>query len=126
MLSPEMFAQFAMPRLRRGIQDIPHSTYHLDGVGQIPHLELMLSTNELDVLQWVPGDGKPPQGEWPDIYRSIAKSGKKTQVIHGIDSFRQIGKIMGGFERLHMIRSIISPDTWPEYQRLLDEFNVPV
>lgn len=83
MISPRMFDRFVLPELRSTCQRLPRSFYHLDGVGQIPHLDHLLSIAELDGVQWVPGDGKPNCAHWPDLYRKIHAAGKKIQVING-------------------------------------------
>ena len=55
----------------------------MDGVGQIPHLDSLLEIDELDGVQWVPGDGKPDPGHWPEIHRKIHNAGKKIQILYG-------------------------------------------
>jgi hypothetical protein len=50
---------------------LPRTFYHLDGIGQLHHLDLVLSIAELDGVQWVPGDGKPTAHTGR---RSIARS----------------------------------------------------
>lgn len=83
MIGPQMFEQFVLPELRASCQRLPHSFYHLDGIGQIRHLDLLLSIPELDGVQWVPGDGKPDCAHWPEVYRKIHAAGKKIQVVNG-------------------------------------------
>ena len=68
MISPDMFDEFIKPELEASCRRLPHSMYHLDGIGQLPHLDSLLTIKELDAVQWVPGDGKPKQGEWPHVY----------------------------------------------------------
>ena len=83
MIGPQMFEQFVLPELRASCQRLPHSFYHLDGIGQIRHLDLLLSIPELDGVQWVPGDGKPDCAHWPEVYQKIHAAGKKIQVVNG-------------------------------------------
>ncbi len=42
MISPKMFKRFALPELQATCQRLGRSFYHLDGVGQIPHLSSLL------------------------------------------------------------------------------------
>lgn len=91
MVSPRMFRQFVLPELQATCRRLPRSFYHLDGIGQIPHLDQVLSIAELDGVQWVPGDGKPDCGHWPEIYQKIQAAGKKMQLI------------VGGFPAIHAV-----------------------
>ncbi len=83
MISTKMFDEFAKPELEATCKRLPLSFYHLDGVGQIPHLDSLLEIDELDGVQWVPGDGKPHCGHWPELYQKIHAAGKKIQLIVG-------------------------------------------
>jgi 5-methyltetrahydrofolate--homocysteine methyltransferase len=77
MISPKMFAAFALPELRETWAKLDISVYHLDGIGQRAHLPLILEDRNLSAVQWVPGDGQPDETQWPEIYQSIARAGKK-------------------------------------------------
>ena len=81
MIGPRMFEQFALPELAASCRRLPHSIYHLDGAGQIPHLDALLSIPELGGVQWIPGDGQPDCSHWPEIYRKIHAAGKRMQVL---------------------------------------------
>jgi len=83
MIGPRMFEQFVLPELQATCKRLPRSFYHLDGIGQIRHLDLLLSIPELDGVQWIPGDGKPDCAHWPDLYKKIHAAGKKIQIING-------------------------------------------
>jgi 5-methyltetrahydrofolate--homocysteine methyltransferase len=81
MISPKMFRQFALPELSASCRRLPHSMYHLDGTGEIPHQKMILSIPELGGMQWIPGDGKPDCAQWPEIYQTIHAAGKRMQVL---------------------------------------------
>ncbi|MCL2461351.1 MAG: hypothetical protein FWF44_01690 [Defluviitaleaceae bacterium] len=87
MLSPEHFGRFVMPSLVKGTDFLEHSVYHLDGVGEIPHLDMLLSIKRLDAIQWVPGDGKPGYADdgWFPLYERIQTAGKGL-VLTGVSS----------------------------------------
>ncbi|MCL2420540.1 MAG: hypothetical protein FWD03_01670 [Defluviitaleaceae bacterium] len=78
MISPEMYRDFVHPHLKRQTEFLDNSTYHLDGAGQIPHLELMLTLPKLNAIQWVPGDGSPNVDDpcWYELYERIQKADK--------------------------------------------------
>lgn len=100
MISPEMFKEFVRPELAATCKRLGRSFYHLDGIGQIPHLPHLMEIEELHGVQWVPGDGKPDCAHWPDLYYAIHSAGKLTQVINGgfpaLDAIRaQTGTLKG-------------------------------
>lgn len=81
MISPKMFRQFVLPELAASCRRLPHSMYHLDGTGEIPHQGMILSIPELGGMQWIPGDGQPNCAQWPEIYQAIHAAGKRMQVL---------------------------------------------
>jgi 5-methyltetrahydrofolate--homocysteine methyltransferase len=80
MIAPEMFEEFVMPDLEACCEHIEYPFYHLDGKGQLPHLDLLCSMEKMRGIQWVPGSGVPPAVEWPDVLRKITDSGKLCQI----------------------------------------------
>ncbi len=80
MISPNMFGEFVLPDLADCCAMLDYAFYHLDGKGQIKHLEQLLSLERLRGIQWIPGDGAPPPEEWMPILRRIRDSGKLCQV----------------------------------------------
>lgn len=95
MISPSMFDTFVLPELSASAKRLGRSIYHLDGVGQLPHLDKLLQVQEIQAIQWVPGDGKPPQHEWPEVYRKIHEAGKGKVVFCGYEGMMQIAKELG-------------------------------
>ncbi len=78
MLSPSKFDEFVLPDVEEQCRRLDNTVYHLDGYGQIPHLEKLLDIPELNAIQWVPGAGKPQCGSsvhYP-LYRRIRSRGK--------------------------------------------------
>jgi 5-methyltetrahydrofolate--homocysteine methyltransferase len=83
MISPEMFGEFAKPELEATCARLSRVFYHLDGPGQLPHLDSLLTIENLDGVQWVPGAGNPECDQWPEVYGKIHAAGKKIQVVDG-------------------------------------------
>jgi 5-methyltetrahydrofolate--homocysteine methyltransferase len=81
MIGPRMFERFCLPELAASCRRLPRSFYHLDGIGEIPHLDLILSIPELGGVQWIPGDGQPDSSHWPEVFRRVHAAGKRMQVI---------------------------------------------
>lgn len=83
MIGNPMFREFVLPTLRRDVERLAHSIYHLDGVGELRHLDDVLALEALEAVQWVPGDGQPGAGHWTDVYRRIAAAGKGMWIVGG-------------------------------------------
>ena len=62
MISPIMLAEFVLSHLQEQCRRLEYSIYHLDGPGQILHLDYLLEIPELNGIQWVPGAGQPGTG----------------------------------------------------------------
>lgn len=77
MISPEMFRTFVGPELDSSSSRIYQCLYHMDGVGQIPHLEQLLAMDGIKGIQWVPGDGMALTQNWDELKSRILASGKK-------------------------------------------------
>ena len=81
MIGPDMFDEFVKPELAASCKRMPHGFYHLDGPGQLPHLDSLLSIPELAGVQWIPGSGVPDYDHWPEVYRKIRDAGKLIQLL---------------------------------------------
>ncbi len=77
MISPEMFAQFVAPELKSSAARLKNAIYHLDGMGEIPHLEQILSIGEIKGIQWVPGAGPGEMMDWTELTGRILQGEKK-------------------------------------------------
>jgi hypothetical protein len=96
MISPIMFERFVVPDLVTCCDYLDHGFYHLDGKGEIPHLDHLLSIARLRGIQWVPGDGAPPPQAWLDLLKRIRDGGKLCQVFVSTEGARTIAKNLGG------------------------------
>ncbi len=77
MISPEMFDRFVKPELVASCARLGNTIYHLDGVGQLAHLDSLLEIESLGGVQWVPGAGQPKGEHWLDVYARIGAAGKR-------------------------------------------------
>ncbi len=96
MISPRMFERFVLPDLAACCDALDHGFYHLDGKGQIPHLDMLLSLKRLRGIQWIPGDGAPPPEEWLPLLKRIRDGGKLCQVNVSPGGARTIVREVGG------------------------------
>ena len=85
-----------MPDIVACCDHLDHAFYHLDGKGQIPHLDLLLSIENLHGIQWIPGDGQPPPEDWLPVLKKIRDSGKLCQLFVRTDGARKIIHNLGG------------------------------
>lgn len=96
MISPKMFERFVLPDLVTCCQALDYSFYHMDGKGQIPHLELLLSIEALRGVQWIPGDGQPPPQDWLPLLERIRRAGKLCQLFVSSAGALEIVRALGG------------------------------
>jgi 5-methyltetrahydrofolate--homocysteine methyltransferase len=104
MISPQMFDEFAKPELVATCGRLPRAFYHLDGPGQLSHLDSLLAIDDLDGVQWVPGAGNPGCSEWPEVYHTIHAAGRKIQVIDG--GFDALDAVIGQLDSRRGIHHI--------------------
>lgn len=95
MISPDAFAEFVMPSLLRSVRFLDNSIYHLDGPGELPHVDQLLSIERLDAIQWVSGDGAAPvwDDRWFSLYEKILKSGKNL-ILLGVNKAEHALKLL--------------------------------
>ncbi len=77
MISPDMFRQFVGWELSSTADHMSHAIYHMDGIGEIPHLDQLLAIDGIWGIQWQPGDGTASQQNWDALLTRILASGKK-------------------------------------------------
>jgi 5-methyltetrahydrofolate--homocysteine methyltransferase len=105
MISPKMFERYVMPDLAAICDHLSHGFYHLDGKGEIPHLEQLLSLQRLRGIQWISGDGQPSPDQWLDLLKRIRDGGKLCQVFVSPEGARHIVKNLGGKGFLLVVNS---------------------
>jgi 5-methyltetrahydrofolate--homocysteine methyltransferase len=125
MISPKMFGQFVLPELEATCKRLPHTFYHLDGIGQIPHLDQLLTISELDGVQWIHGDGKPNAANWPEIYQKIHAAGKLIQIISGeFEAIEAITQQIGTSQGLQYHMILATPDRASEIRAKLQDYGI--
>ncbi|MEI8313146.1 MAG: hypothetical protein WCH98_20545, partial [Verrucomicrobiota bacterium] len=102
MISPEMFDEFVLPELAASCRKLSRPFYHLDGKGQLPHLDSLLRIPELAGVQWIPGDGQPDCRHWPEVYQKIAGAGKKIQLIGDLQTLDAVACQIGSTKEIFL------------------------
>ncbi|MCK5843289.1 MAG: hypothetical protein KAG97_01195 [Victivallales bacterium] len=110
MIGPDSFAEFAMPYLRREFARLDGVCYHLDGVGNLPNLEILCAESNLHLIQWVPGTGHDGK-DWTSVFEDADKLGKGSLN----------GGTVAGFEKWYETHKA-SWQCWNIYVESVDEF----
>jgi 5-methyltetrahydrofolate--homocysteine methyltransferase len=96
MISPKLFERYVVPDLTACCDYLDHAFYHLDGKGEIPHLDMLLSIPRLRGIQWIPGDGQPGADQWLLLLQRIRTGGKLCQEFVTPQGALRIVKTLGG------------------------------
>ena len=83
MIGPRMFDEFVRPELAECCRKLGNAFYHLDGIGQLPHVDSLLAIEDLKGIQWVPGEGKTSPDRWVGVHRRIRDAGRLIQIYDG-------------------------------------------
>jgi len=100
MIGPDMFDEFVLPELSTTCKRLTNAFYHLDGQGQLPHLDSLLSIPELKGIQWVPGDGSPGLTQWPHVMQKIHNTGRKIHLWGSIKVLDEVVQQLGSGENI--------------------------
>jgi 5-methyltetrahydrofolate--homocysteine methyltransferase len=119
MISPRMFERFVLPDLAACCEALDYAFYHLDGKGQIIHLDMLLSLERLRGIQWIPGDGQPPPEEWLPLLRRIRDGGKLCQLYVSPEGARTIVRELGGRGFALYVTDQLPPDEAQDFLRSL-------
>ena len=121
MLGPEMFDEFVLPELTATCKRLGNAFYHLDGVGQLAHLDKLLKIPELKGIQWVPGAGKPVQADWPEVLRKVRDAGKLIQLGGNFATMDKLVRDLGSPEGILLICHA-KIDQQPQYEECLRKY----
>lgn len=96
MISPEQFERWVAPDIAECCRNLEHGFYHLDGKGELPHLDILLSIPELRGVQWIPGDGQPESADpcWWPVLRRIRDAGKLVQIASSPEGVLRMAREM--------------------------------
>ena len=126
MIAPNMFDKFVKPELAATCKRLTNPFYHLDGPGQLPHLDSLLEIAELKGVQWIPGAGQPDITQWPEVYKKIHKAGKLIQIYDnqnekGFQALDIIADQIGTAKGIIMIGDV-GPDREKELKNCLEKY----
>lgn len=110
MISREMFDRFVLPDLTTCCAHLDYPFYHLDGKGQLKHLDSLLTIPNLRGIQWQPGDGQPSADGWIDVLGRIRGADKLCQVYVTRAGALKIVRELGGQGFQFQIKEPLTPD----------------
>lgn len=121
MISPQMFETFVLPDLAACCDELDFTFYHMDGRGQINHLEHLLSLENLHGVQWIPGEGQPSPAAWLPLLQRIIEAGKLCQLYVSAQDAQTIMRELGGRGFAFYITENLNHDEAKQLVRVLTE-----
>lgn len=88
MIGEKDYLQYGYPEIQKACETLDHTIYHLDGVGNLRHLDTLLENSELNAIQWVYGAGQPSARHWLEVYDKIYRAGKNIECIGDLEDFQ--------------------------------------
>ena len=76
MISPEMFREFIVEELERSAGWLDHAIYHMDGLEQLRHLDMILGIKDINMIQWVQVSSQPDITQNLEYVHKIQNAGK--------------------------------------------------
>jgi hypothetical protein len=119
MISPAMFEEFVLPDMYACCDAIDVPFYHLDGKGELPHLDMLIDIPKLAGIQWQPGDGVPKAHEWIDVLAKIKNGGKKCQIYTSPEGAKKVSKELGGKDFIFQVEGSFTPQEAKDFQEML-------
>ena len=127
LVGPDDYREFIHPLVCAEAKAFERSMIHLDGPGFIKHMPDILGIPELDGVQWIPGAGSDPVGEWEEFYQLVSESDKLLQVfIEKPEEIPMMEKIASRFKnpsRICFICSGTEADR-PAYEQVMKKFGM--
>ena len=122
MISPRMFKRWVVPDITTICDHLEYGFYHLDGKGEIPHLDHLLAIERLRGIQWQPGDGQHLADAWLPLLKRIRDSKKLCQVYVTTQGALTIQRELGGKGFVfHIVNEDLSPEQAQNFLNILHQ-----
>ena len=122
LISPAMFESFVRPELAAEAAHLEGTMYHLDGPGQIPHVDILCDIPGLTAVQWVVGAGNPPPVEWPELLTRLQERGKSIQVFCALDHFDRLFEFLKPEGVFFVVGGAADPEACREALKKVDRW----
>lgn len=76
LISPEHVREYVVPSIKKEASYLDHCVYHYDGKDALRHIDDIIAIPEIDIIQWVPGEGQPRSIDWINLLKKIQLAGK--------------------------------------------------
>lgn len=125
MIGRNMFDEFVAPELSSSADRLYQAVYHMDGIGEIPHLESLLAIDGIKGIQWIPGAGEPMTRNWDELVSKILDSGKKLIAWNQNDDGSPLAVVKDPGQ-LHYVERRYSLQDLNEAKRYADMYNIEI
>ena len=120
MIGPEHFDRFVLPDIRENAALSPlYNYYHLDGEGEVIHLDKLLAIPELRCVQYMPSPGSTVDLEL-SVYERIQRSGKNVWIAGPIERVREVAERTGTARGLYWFGGF-GMDSYDKVMRYADD-----
>jgi hypothetical protein len=79
-ISADMYRDLFLPAIKRQIEFLDYSIYHVDGVGAFKHVDAMCELPRLQAVQILPGANQPSPLHFMDILTKVQAAGKNLAI----------------------------------------------
>lgn len=79
-ISTKMFEDIFLPAIEKQTNFLDYCVYHVDGISNFRHLDVLLEVPKLKAIQILPGAGKPSPLCFLDILKRVQKKGKNLYI----------------------------------------------
>ena len=110
MLSTDIYERFIMKELRDSLDFLDHAAYHVDGQEQIRHLDLLLSLDKLNMLQWTQVASQPPVTAFIPQLKKIQAAGKGLVLIVTPDQIKPLMENISSKGVIFVVNGAKSPE----------------
>jgi hypothetical protein len=124
MISPEMYRGIFLPVLRRQLDHLDYSVYHVDGIGAFVHVPMLCEIPNLQALQILPGAGKPSPLHYADTLRIVQKRGKGLHITIPADEVEQAVKTLSA-KGLYIATRAETESQARELIRIVERYSTP-
>ena len=122
MLSPKLFEKFVLPELEELTGFLDYSAYHLDGMEQIRHLDMLLSLKKLDIVQWTSVAGQPKASGFLDVLKRIQAAGKCLILYPELDEIELLMRELSSYGLYLIVRTADSREQAMDIIKTVERF----
>lgn len=90
LLNSQLMRKFVLPAIEEEAEFLDNSCFHLDGPDALKHLDDILAIKKIDAVQWLPGAGRKPGYEWPEVIHKIQAAGKAAVLYGSCDEIKSV------------------------------------